>query len=126
MANLTTSTQQQLLEPVIAGQIILGGQTLAISSTPIIPNAPAGLYRLTYCLVVTATGTSTLTANAIFTDAAKAETIAVLSAVSVTATGTFTGTILAENIAAANINYSVTLGGSGATWNLYIIVERLF
>lgn len=126
MANLTTATQQQLLEPVIVGQVVLGGVSSAVGSTTIVTNAPAGLYRYTMSLVITATGTSTLTANAIYTDAKGAETIAVLNGVSVTATGQFNGTMLAENIGTANLNYSVTLGGSGATWNLYIIVERLF
>lgn len=126
MAALTTATQQILLQPVMVGQVALGAQTLAIGSTAIIPSAPPGLYRYSFCLVITGTGTSTLTANAIYTDAAKTETIAVLSAVSVTATGTFQGSVVVENIAAATMNYSVTLGGSSATWNLYIIVERLF
>jgi hypothetical protein len=76
--------------------------------------------------VITTLGTSTLTANAIFTDAAKAETVAVLNGVSVTATGTFQGTQLIENIATANLSYSVTLAGASAVWNLYILVERLF
>lgn len=126
MAALTVSTQQLLLLPVIAGQAVLAAQTAAIGSTVLITNAPAGLYRLSFILVITGTGTSTLTANAIYTDAAKAETIPVLSAVSVTATGTFQGSIVVENIAAANISYSVTLGGASAIWNLYILAERLF
>ena len=126
MSALAIATQQLLLQPVIVGQAILAAQTVAISSTVLLPLAAPGLYRLTYVLVVTGTGTSTLTANAIYTDAAKAETIAVLSAVSVTATGTFQSSIVVENIAAANISYSVTLGGASAVWNLYITAERLF
>jgi hypothetical protein len=126
MANLTPTTQQQLLAPIIVGQAILGAQTAAIGSTVIVPNAPAGLYRFNMVIVITTLGLSTLTANAICTDAAKAETVAVLNGVSVIATGTFQGSALVENIAAANLSYSVTLGGSGSTWNLYIIVERLF
>src|SRR5213080_4803523 len=99
MAGLSTATQQQLLEPLIVGQVILAAQTGAIGSTTFITNAPQGLYRLTFSLIVTGTGTSTLTANALYTDNAKAETVAVLSAVSVTATGQFNSSILIENSA---------------------------
>jgi hypothetical protein len=126
VASLTTANQQSLLAPIVVGQVVLGAQTAAIGSTTIVTNAPAGLYRLNYSLTVTSIVTSTLTANAIYTDAAKAETVAVLNGVAVTATGQFQGSLFIENIAAANLNYSVTLGGSGATWNLYILVERLF
>ena len=126
MATLNTTSQQQILAPIIVGQVVLGSQSAAINPTVIVPNAAAGLYRYNMVIVITTLGLSTLTANAICTDAAKAETIAVLNGVSVVATGTFQGMALVENINAANLSYSVTLGGTGAVWNLYVIVERLF
>lgn len=127
MSSLRTITQHgKTGQERVYAKVILGAQTAAINSTVLVNNASPGIYRLNYLLVVTGAGSSTLTANAIYTDAAKEETIAVLSGVDVSATGTFCGDVLIENIAAANISYSVTLGGSAAVWNLYILAERLF
>lgn len=122
MANSIT-TQQQPNLPIVSGTVNLGGQTGAVSSTVIIASAPVGLYRFTVCVVVTVAGTS-ITVNAIYTDDAKAETVAVVSAASTAATGNITATAMIENSAVGNISFSTS--GTTGTYNLYIIVERLF
>jgi len=125
---LQQSNQIVTSSPVMMGHILYSAFTFgAVSSTVVVANAPAGLYRFScYAVVTTAQGSQTLTVNAIWTDDFGANTVAVLSAVSTTAQGYFQGSTLMENTATANLSYSIAATATTAIGNIYIVVERIY
>jgi len=126
---LIVSQQQIPLYPVIVATVVLSGQTAAIASTPILANAPPGIYRANVSLVLTAVGTSgNLIANVIATDDAQAETIVAATITSILAKGQAGSSVIIQNTATGNINYSTTfsLVIGAAAYSLYIVLERLF
>ena len=114
--------------PVMVGNWLKTAFTFAaVGTTTIVPNAPPGLYRFNvYAVVTTAQSSQTLTVNAVYTDDQAAETVAVLNAVSTTATGPFQGSVIIQNTATANLSYSVATTATTAIGNIYIVVERIF
>ena len=126
---LVSTNQQAQQYPIVAGfAFVTGAVCAAISSTVILTNAPRGLYRFNVSLIATTLESGkTVTVNAIYTDDLQAETVAVISAVSITSTAQFNASAIIENTATANISYSVatTATGTGAG-NIYITIERLF
>jgi hypothetical protein len=125
---LSPASQQQNCFPVVMGAVQKTAFTFAaISSTPVVVNAPPGIYRFfVYAVITTAQSSDTLTVNAIWTDDFQANTVAILSAVSTTSQGYFQGQSVIENTATANINYSVSTTATTAVGNIYIVVERVF
>ena len=126
---LTKSNQQLPLSPVICAEAILTAQAAVLGSTTIFPSAPPGIYKMDVVLIVTTGGASgNLVVNAIVTDDLQAETIAGATIANLSSTGQANAVVVFENTATANINYSITAGGTfgSCVYNAYIILERLF
>ena len=127
---LTSANEQLPLTSVVYGSVILSAQTAAIGSTTIVASAPAGLYKIDVNVQRTVAGTSgNLVVNAIYTDDVASETTAVVTVADISAAAaSASGILFFENKATANINYSVTLGGTAGSlsYNVYILIERLF
>ena len=126
---LTTLSQAQPPYPVVVGSFLKTAFTIAaIGSTPIVVNAPPGIYRFTAIVIITTLEAAhAVTVNAIVTDDLQAETVAIISAASTASTGQFNGSQVLENTAIANLSFSVTTTDTGtAIGNIYIVVERIF
>jgi hypothetical protein len=101
----------------------LTGQTAAIGSTTLFTPAASGLYRATYYIVVTTTGTSVnLVLNLLSTDDAAARTQAAAT-VSCAATN-FTSGVFTIRSTAAAIQYNTTMTGT-CTYAVFVALERL-
>lgn len=106
------------------GAVNLTGQTGAIGSTTIFTPAASGLYRATYYVVVTGTGTSVnLVLNILSTDDAAARTQAA-STVSCAATNFTQGVFTVRAFSTNPIQYNTTIAGT-CTYSLFVALERL-
>lgn len=124
------SAQSQLLPVLARGSTIVvkaaTGNTAAITTTSLLANPPAiGVYKLTYYIVVTATGTSTnVVATFGWTDPAAART-ATASTVSCAATNTTSGSVvIVPSGSTVAITYATSLTGT-CTYSVYLTLERL-
>ncbi len=126
---LNALNQAQPPYPVVVGSVIKTAFTFAaVGSTPVVVNAPPGLYRFTAVVIVTTVEAAhTVTVNAIVTDDQQAETIAIINAFSTATVGTTSGTVTLENTATANLSFSVATTDVGTgVGNIYLTVERIF
>lgn len=110
--------------PFQLGAVNLTGQTGAIGATTIFTPAASGLYRATYYVVVTSTGTSVnLVLNILSTDDAAARTQAA-STVSCAATNFTQGVFIVRAFSTNPIQYNTTIAGT-CTYSVFVALERL-
>ncbi len=126
---LTSSQEQGPQYPVVVATLLISAKAAVIGSTTLLASAPPGIYRANVSLIVTTVGSSgNLVANLIATDDVQAETIPAATIAALSSQGQANGSIIIENTASANINYSTTASGTfgSCQYSLYIVLERLF
>lgn len=117
--------------PIPTGQakVALTEQAASIGTTVLQTPAVNGLYRLSYYLEIIATDpTGTITLTLGWTDDNGAQTLDVVNALSLAATGYAQGQVVEFAKTTGNITYAVTLAGltGSPQFNLYVLLERLF
>lgn len=109
--------------------VALTGQTAAIASTTLLTLPTPGRYLLLYSVrttTVSGAGAPTVSALALYTDDAQAETVTVIATHSLSALGASSGYVIAK-VASGSVNYQTTIAGAAGTpqYALDIVALRL-